>query len=451
MSAASNLFAALPSPAEAESWAASNMLGPGAVKQYAALAVIVVLSWLLAAVLRKAVGRWLGRFLPHDGEDGLYGRLARAFLRSLPELLGVLLCAVGEVFFREHKLPFPLLDTALILAAAVAATRFAAALLSDVFLRRSLMVLIWFTALLSIAGVRKEALDVLDSVALTFGDIRLSLLTLLKALVLLGVLLKIGTWATDAVDSRLQQSHSLTPSARVLFSKLFRITALVVAVVIPLDSLGVKLTALTVFSGAVGVGVGFGLQKVIANFVSGLIILTDKSVRPGDVIEVGGVYGWVTDLRARFATVLTRDGTHFLIPNEELITNRVVNWSYGKPDVRLKIPVGVSYESDIRQAMRLMEQAGAQTGRVLSVPPPAARLMGFGDSSVNLELRFWISDPQGGVANVKSDVMLRIWDLFREHSITIPFPQRVVTLKTEDGQARADAAAKAANDAKKPS
>ena len=156
------------------------------------------------------------------------------------------------------------------------------------------------------AGVHNEAYSLLDSLALTFGEVRLSLITVIKALILFMVLLRIGTWSGSLMDRKLDQSQSLTPSARVLFSKLFRIAVLVVAVAAPLDSLGIKLTALTVFSGAVGVGVGFGMQKVIANFVSGLIILTDKSVRPGDVIEVGGTFGWITDLRARYATIRTR-------------------------------------------------------------------------------------------------------------------------------------------------
>ena len=180
-----------------------------------------------------------------------------------------------------------------------------------------------------------------------------------------------------------------------------------------LRTVGIDLTAFAVFTGAVGVGIGFGLQKAVSNFISGISILIDKSIKPGDVISVGDTYGWVSSLGARYVSVVTRDATEYLIPNEQLITERVINWSYSTAEVRLKLPVGISYSADVRKAIELCQQAANETPRVLNQPKPACLLKGFGDNAVNLELRVWINDPRNGVSNVKSEVFLRIWDNFR--------------------------------------
>ena len=178
---------------------------------------------------------------------------------------------------------------------------------------------------------------------------------------------------------------------------------------------------------------GFGLQKVVSNLVSGVILLMDKSIKPGDVIQMGESYGRIQSLGARYVSVVTRDGTEYLIPNEDLITRQVINWSFSNPLVRLKIPVGVSYSSDVPTAMRAMRDSAAKIPRVLASPTPFCLLMGFGDSSVDLELRFWISDPENGIANVCSDVRLAIWERFAKQGIQIPFPQRDVHLRSSNG------------------
>jgi small-conductance mechanosensitive channel len=185
-----------------------------------------------------------------------------------------------------------------------------------------------------------------------------------------------------------------------------------------------------VFGGALGVGVGFGLQKVTSNFVSGVILLLDRSVRPGDVISVGQTYGWVGSLGARYVSVVTRDGTEYLIPNEDVITHQVVNWSHSSDQVRLRLQVAVSYDADVRQARALCLEAAAETPRVLAQPAPVCVLLGFAASAIELELRIWISDPRNGVGNVKSDVLLLIWDKFRANGIQFPYPQRDLHLKT---------------------
>jgi small-conductance mechanosensitive channel len=237
------------------------------------------------------------------------------------------------------------------------------------------------------------------------------------------------------LDQRLQLFAPLTPAVEVLASKLVRMTLLTLAVVLALGSIGIDLTAFAVFSGAVGVGVGFGLQKVVSNLVSGVILLLDRSIKPGDVIEIDGTYGSVSTLNARYASVLTRDGKEYLIPNEDLITQRVTNWSFSNDLIRLHAKVGISYESDPHEAIRLALEAARNIPRVLNDPAPNCVLLEFGDSTVNLELRFWIRDPANGTANIRSQVMLNLWDLYHQHGIGMPYPQRDITLRNPDALA----------------
>ncbi|MCZ6859495.1 MAG: mechanosensitive ion channel, partial [Alphaproteobacteria bacterium] len=205
---------------------------------------------------------------------------------------------------------------------------------------------------------------------------------------------------------------------------------IIVAVFAALNSIGIDLTALAVFSGAVGLGIGFGLQKVISNLISGVILLMDKSVKPGDVIAIGDTFGWINTLSARYVSVITRDGIEHLIPNEELISQRVENWSYSNTLVRFRMPIGISYDSDVVNAMALTVEAAKMVERVRDDPAPVCRLMNFGDNAIELELRIWISDPQAGVANVRSEVLLNIWTMFNENGIEFPYTQRDLHIKS---------------------
>lgn len=216
----------------------------------------------------------------------------------------------------------------------------------------------------------------------------------------------------------------------MLITKFVKIVLVLVAVFAALRDIGIDLTGFAVLTGAIGVGIGFGLQKAVANFVSGVTILLDKSIKPGDVISVGDTYGRVHSLGARYVSVITRDGKEYLIPNEELVTQQVVNWSYSSEQVRMKTPIGISYRSDVNQAMTLCLEAADAVKRVLKEPKPVCLLMGFGDNSVDLELRFWIRDPMNGLSNVKSDVLLQVWQKFQKHGIEIPFPQRDLHFKS---------------------
>lgn len=273
----------------------------------------------------------------------------------------------------------------------------------------------------------KQALDAwtgilksLDNAGFTFGTTHFSVLLAIKAIVVVGILLWLARLLSRLAANRIAKISYFSPSIQTLTATLIRTILLVLAVVIGLNTVGIDLTAFTVFTGAIGVGIGLGLQKIVANFLSGIILLIEHSIKPGDVIEVGDTYGRVTHLGGRCTNVLSRDGKNYLIPNEALITNRVVNWSYITPQVRLAIPFSVAYGTDLRIAQQLAIKA-TDVNRVLQFPGPVCHITGFGDSGVTMSLRFWIADPGNGVTNVKSIVCLTLWDLFREHKIDIPY------------------------------
>ena len=269
----------------------------------------------------------------------------------------------------------------------------------------------------------------LDAIGFTFSDKRYSVLTLITW-VGTAVLLFIGVrLANRLVGHSIERSRSLDATQQVLAQKVAGMVVLVVAVLIGIDVLGIDLTALAFFSGAFGLAIGFGFQKTFGNLISGIILLMDRSIKPGDVIVVGDSFGWVEKIGIRAVSVVTRDGKEHLIPNENLMTQEVENWSFTDKNVRVRIPVGVSYASDMAQVQDLMLQAAKESPRVLDDPKSNVWMVEYGDSSVNFEILVWINDPEGGVGNVKSDVLNRLWWLFKEHGVQIPFPQRDLNVK----------------------
>lgn len=287
---------------------------------------------------------------------------------------------------------------------------------------------IWAYVTAEIMGATDNILMLMDVVAISLGDFRLSVLIVFKGLVSLFVVLTIVRWMTGAISRRLQPVEELSPSMKVLSEKVIRLVLYTIAFIIILQSVGFDLTSITVLSGAIGLGLGFGLQKVVSNLVSGMILLLDKSIKPGDVISVGETFGWISSLGARYVSVVTREGKEHLIPNEDLITGQVVNWSHSSNLVRLDIPFGVAYASNPHDVRKIAKAAAATIERVVSLPAPQCHIVGFGDSSIDFKLRFWIKDPSGGLTNVRGDTYLALWDAFQEHNIEIPFPRRDVTL-----------------------
>lgn len=308
--------------------------------------------------------------------------------------------------------------------------RLATIVVPNPFWSRTIAISAWLIAALNILGWLDQTMQVLGEASISLGQVTVSALTIIQGLIALGVLLWVTTVAGQIIEGRLKSSRNLSPSVQVLSAKLIRIGLGTFAFVAALAIVGVDLTALAVFGGAIGVGLGFGLQKIFANLVSGFILLLDKSIKPGDVIAVQNYYGRVDALGARYVSVTTRDGIEHLIPNEELIVNRVENWSHTHNLLRLRKKIGVHYKADIHLARELCLQAASETSRILQEPKPACLLSDYGDSSVVLEMRFWIDDPMNGRANVTSELLLKIWDKFHANNIEIPYPQMDLHLRS---------------------
>jgi len=409
-----------------EHWALTQVLVWSSLAQLAAVAAGAGLGWLLGRRLAAPLARLEGRAARWD-------RALRALVAVLPGLAFpaafLVLMLIARAVAGGLALPHGVITVAISLLAAWIVIRLTASVIRNREMARSVALLAWGLAALNIVGLLDPTLGLLDSVALPIGTRRVSLLTAAKAIVLFVVLLWLARAAVRFVTGRLQRSTTLTPSIKVLSEKTINVVLLAIVVVVTLDYVGVDLTTLAVFTGALGVGIGFGLQKVVSNLISGFILLLDRSIKPGDVIELGETFGWVTSLGARYVALSTRDGKEWLIPNEDLITQRVINWSYSNSLLRLPLKFGISYHSDVHKVMALAVEAAAGVDRVLAEPKPVCRLIGFGDSSVDFELRVWIRDPQAGVVNVRSEIYLALWDAFRAEGIEIPFPQRDLHLQ----------------------
>ena len=294
-----------------------------------------------------------------------------------------------------------------------------------------LVAAIVFVAILSNAVGGLDAIQtVLERIGFNIGRRRLSLLSVVTVIVTAVILFAAVRLANRLVSHSIQQASGFDPAQKLLAQKLSGIAILVAAFFFGVDLLDIDLTTFAVFSGALGLAVGFGMQKTIGNLIAGIILLMDRSIKPGDVIVVGDSFGWVNKIGVRAVSVITRDGKEHLIPNENLMTQEVENWSFSDRNVRVRIPVGVSYSCDLKLAQELMLRAADESPRVLKSPKPNVWLAEFGDSSVNHEILAWINDPESGVGNVRSDVLNRLWLLFKEHDIEIPFPQRDVHVKS---------------------
>ena len=286
-------------------------------------------------------------------------------------------------------------------------------------------------------GALADIVTRLDAIGFDIVDTRFSLWSvLLVVLVIVGVFAfaRAGTWLAHKAFGRLKH---LDASQKLLGEKLLSIVVWALAIFIAIDILGIDLTALAVFSGAMGLAIGFGLQKTFGNLIAGIILLMDRSIKPGDVIAItdqagNETFGQIRKIGIRAVSITTRDEREYLIPNENLMINQVENWSYSSREVRMQIPVGVSYNCDIKKAEQLMLEAAASSKRVLKKPAPSVWLKEYGDSSVNFVIHCWIVDPEEGIGNVRSEVLKRLWDLFHDNGIEIPFPQRDLNLRDNE-------------------
>jgi small-conductance mechanosensitive channel len=289
---------------------------------------------------------------------------------------------------------------------------------------------IWGFVALLLLGWLQPLAQAMDTLAILIGGTRVSLLDAVRTVFTVLLFVVVSAYIGTVIERRMMAIADMPIGVRVGVAKTVRFSLILLAALVAFNVVGIDLGGLTVFGGALGVGIGFGLQRIASNFVSGFILIGDRSIRPGDVITIDNRFGVVRELRARYIVVRDRDGVDTLIPNENIITSDVVNWSYADRAVRLKLPVQISYQDNPRRAMELMVQAARAHARVEVLPEPAARVMEFGESGINLELRFWIRDPEDGINNVRSDLYLAIWDAFHVDHITIPYPQRDVHVRT---------------------
>lgn len=403
-------------------WLAANVF---VLNNAAQLAIVLV-----ALGIAVLASRWLPKSLPQPVQLAPLATLLNALRPLAQALIWLVLTWVALLVARAADRPSHLIDIAVSLLTAWIAIRILSLAAPSARWARLMTWAVWWVAALSILGLLDPTIAMLDSVALETPRLRVSVYSVIKSALVLAVLLTLASSVTRTVAARIRTSRTLSASAQVLFTKSVRATLVALAIVIGVHTLGIDLTAIAVVVSALGLGAGFGLQRVISNIVSGVVLLLDQSIRPGDVISVSGTYGWVTALGGRYVSVVTRDGVEHLIPNETLISERVENWTHTNSHTRLKIPVQVAYDTDVHRAIEICVQAACGTERVLAEPECRCLLVGFGDNGLQLEVRIWIGDAHNGVQNVKSAVLLRIWDRFREAGISVPFPQREVTIRS---------------------
>lgn len=405
-------------------WVNANLLSGGLAPQIISIVGPFVVARLVVLKAGPRLAGAVSRLAEHRGRT-----LRRVTPVVLPAVW-LLLQWFSLVALREQDMPHGAVEAVVSLLAAWVGVRLALSWIASPFWSRAIAMFVVLAAALRVFGLWEVTLHLLSEMAVTIGKVRLSVLGILEAALILVVLCWAAFAAANRLDCWAERLPGVTPSGRVLLGKVFRLAALLVAFILALDAIGVDFTALAVFSGAAGITLGFGLQKSAGNLVSGILLLLDGSIKPGDVVVVGEHYGWINALGIRHVSVVTRDGIEYLIPNENLVTNQVENWSHSDNLLRLHLPIGISYGADPYRAIELAEQAARETPRVLREPAPHCLAVAFGESTIDLDARFWINDPRNGVHNVKSAVLLRIWDLYHQHGIELPFPQRDLHLKT---------------------
>lgn len=415
--------------AQAEGFAAS-LWQPWTLYQIGFALALFAVAHLLRAYVSPRLRAWLRT---REGWPLWRMRYAVVFNKRMRAIFFVVMiwCAVWTL--REMTWPSRsyLLTVIANLATAWLIIALTTRLIGNALIRSVVRYGAWVWVTLSILGLTREAQTVLDSAAIEAGDFRLSIWMIVQGVMILGVLIFAARLLTRTTTGRIKQIEDISPSMQVLAIKALQIVFYGAAIFIGLKTVGVDLTGLAFLSGAIGVGLGFGLQKVVSNLVSGVIILLDKSIKPGDVISLGETFGWINSLGARYVSVVTRDGKEYLIPNEDLITSQVVNWSHSNAFVRLDINFGTSYADNPHQVRKLAIAAAQSVDRVLASRPTVCHIVGFGDSSVDYVLRFWIEDPTGGLTNIRGNVFLALWDTFEANGISIPFPQREVKVLSE--------------------
>jgi small-conductance mechanosensitive channel len=406
-----------------------------------------VIAVIMAAILAVALASYIKRFLRPLAARSDLGRWPRQLIIAgmvlAPAFFGIVIILGVRVLFGTVNLPTSLIDTAMGLVTVLVLVRLGVHVLSvslgpNSWIRSwelRITFVIWAAIAMQLLGWFDGLERTLDGVDLVPGRAKFSLWQLLKGIVVLAGFLIVTSLVARTIERRVMKLEGIAISTRIGISKFSTFALLTIGVLLGINASGVDLTTLTVLTGAIGLGLGFGLQAITSNFVSGFVLLLDKSIKPGDVISFTGTtgtstenFGWVQELRGRYIVVRDRDGVETLVPNQNLITNSVINWSYSDQRVRIRLPVMVSYQDDPELALQVLLDAAAHHPRILKDPGPVSRLMSFENYGMRVEVRFWIRDPMNGVNNVRSDVNREIWRLFKKHGITIPVQQHDVRM-----------------------
>ena len=404
-------------------------LGEAPLVELGIAAALGVLALAASWLVKRRVGPRLSDWL-HGQDFGARGPLTERAGTILGWTAALLILGIAAAAWPWH--PYALLLLSILFA--IGAAALVRHILIGVGLGEGAALAVAFVALVILLSRAVGGLELLQErlagFGFSIGDRNFSLLTVINLLVTVVVLFTLVRLATRLLRRVIRGNDRFDPTQRLLIEKISAVVIIVAAFFVGIDILGIDLTAFAVFSGALGLAIGFGLQKTVGNLIAGIILLMDRSIKPGDVIVVGDSFGWVNRIGVRAVSVITREGKEHLIPNEILMTQEVENWSYSSRTVRVSIAVGVAYDTDLRLAQQLMIEAAKESKRVLAEPAPVCWITGFGDSSVDHEVRFWITDPEGGIGNIKGDVFLRIWDKFQESGIEIPYPQRDLHVRT---------------------
>lgn len=415
-----------------------DLLTPNSLLQLGAIALAALIGW------------WFGRQVVTTERaraalqaTGFRARVTEMLLIASPYLTALVLISAFGGVLHALKVRSHFVDLAITLSGLLLLIRVAVYLVRLSLGNRTkgwgntITLIVWLVLALHVLGWTEPLVQALDSVGIKTEKSRITLWSVMKLLFTVGIFILVAVWIARWFEQRLMAMQGLALGMRIGIAKFSQAFLIGLSVLLGLNAAGLDLTTLNVLTGAIGVGLGFGLQAIVANFISGFVLLVDRSIKPGDVISFTGTtgtstegFGWVQELRGRYVVVRDRDGVETLVPNQHLITNPVINWSYTDPRVRLKLPVRVSYKDDPELALSVLLKASEGHARILRDPGPVARLMGFKDYGFDLELRFWITDPQEGVNNVRSDVNRAIWRLFRENGITIPVSQTDVRVET---------------------
>lgn len=399
---------------------------PALLWQVSVIALGLLLAWsvngiLRTYVMRRAAERW---------KVGIGG-----INRVLFPLSSLIFVYCGYLLL-SHWQDVSLLKLAMTLLLAMAVIRLVVYALRYIFnpggwvrtMEGTVAGVVWLVLALHLIGVLPDILAALDGVRFTVGKGELTLLLLLQAMLIILVTLFGALWISRLIENRLMGAEQINMNVRVVLSKLVRIFFSLIAVLFALSAVGLDITLLSVFGGALGVGLGFGLQKIASNYASGFILLLDDSIHIGDIVTVDTHYGVVSELRSRYTVLRKLDNTEVIIPNETLISNVMINHSMTDRKVRVQLSLQVSYQTDLELAMQLMLEAASTQERVLRDPAPNALLRAFGDSGIDLMMNVWISDPENGTASLQSEIYLDIWRAFKKHNVSIPYPQREIRI-----------------------